>query len=54
MQRSILNFIRNDSGATSIEYALIVSLVALVCIVTLQLSGTNLSNKFESVSTALN
>jgi pilus assembly protein Flp/PilA len=54
MQTLIMRFLRNQSGATAIEYGLIVSFIALLCIVTLQLAGTNMSNKFESVSSALN
>jgi len=51
---SIRNFIRNDSGATAIEYALIASLIAVVIIVAVQTVGTKVSTVFSEVGNALN
>lgn len=50
MKSFILNFLRSQEGATAIEYALIASFIAMVCITALGTVGTNLSNKFSSVA----
>jgi pilus assembly protein Flp/PilA len=49
----ISRFIRDESGATAIEYGLIAALIAVVIIGVLGTVGTNLSTKFAAVSTAL-
>jgi len=46
-------FVRDESGATAIEYGLIAALIAVVIIGTLTAIGTNLSTKFNSVATSL-
>ena len=43
---------RDDHGATSVEYALMVSLIALVIIVSVTLFGTNAVNLFNVPSSA--
>ena len=53
MQNLVSKFIRNQDGATAIEYGLIAALIAVVIITTLQLVGTNLSTSFNSVATNL-
>ena len=50
---SITRFIRNEAGATAIEYGLIAAGIAVAIIATVQALGTNLSNTFSTVSTAL-
>lgn len=47
---SIRRLRREDSGATSIEYALIASLIALVIVAGLTSVGTSLSSAFAKVS----
>ena len=44
---------KNDDGATAIEYGLIAALIAVAAIGALTNVGTNLSGKFETVSTSL-
>jgi pilus assembly protein Flp/PilA len=53
MSNLISRFVRDESGATAIEYGLIAALIAVVVIAALQLIGTNLSAKFQSIATAL-
>ena len=48
------DFIRNDSGATAIEYALIASGIAGAIIVVVLSLGTSVQNMYTSVSTNLN
>jgi pilus assembly protein Flp/PilA len=49
----ISRFVRDESGATAIEYGLIAALIAVVIIGALQAVGTSLTAKFTAVSTAL-
>jgi pilus assembly protein Flp/PilA len=50
---TISKFLRDDSGATAIEYGLIAAGISVVIIGTVQAIGTNLKATFTSVSTAL-
>ena len=42
-----------DRGASLVEYALLVALIAVVCIVAVTLLGKAASSKFSSVASAL-
>jgi pilus assembly protein Flp/PilA len=53
MSKLASRFVRDETGATAIEYGLIAALVALVIITALQNVGTHLTTKFTSVATAL-
>ena len=44
-------FLTDENGATSIEYALIAALVSVVVITGLTIVGTTLNTKFNSVAT---
>ena len=46
-------FIRDESGATAIEYGLIAALVAVACIGILSTLGTTLSGTFSTINTKL-
>lgn len=50
---TVLKFLRNESGATAIEYGLIAAGISVVIIGTLKTVGTSLTATFTSVSTAL-
>jgi pilus assembly protein Flp/PilA len=53
MKNLIVRFAKDDSGATAIEYGLIAAGISVAIIAVVQGLGTNLSNVFTSVSTAL-
>jgi pilus assembly protein Flp/PilA len=53
MTNLISRFIRDESGATAIEYGLIAALIAVVIITGLTTVGTNLNAKLNSVATSL-
>lgn len=46
-------FLKDESGATAIEYGLIASLIAIAIIAVLGTLGTNLSTKFNQVATSI-
>ena len=50
---SIKRFIRNESGATAIEYGLIAAGISVAIIAVVQGIGTNLNSTFGAVQTAL-
>jgi len=45
----IKNFFKDESGASAVEYGLLVSLIAVAIIVTVTALGTKLSNVFQTV-----
>jgi len=45
--------LRDDRGATAVEYGLMVALIAIVIIVAVTLLGTNLSGLFNTVATSV-
>ncbi len=47
-------FLRDQSGATAIEYALIAAGISIVIIVSVTSIGTTLNSTFSSVTTQLN
>ena len=53
MKNLISRFVRDESGATAIEYGLIAAGIAVVIITAVQLVGTNLNNTFKAVATAV-
>jgi pilus assembly protein Flp/PilA len=50
---NLLSFLRNESGATAIEYGLIAAGIAVAIIATVNGLGTSLNASFQSVSTQL-
>jgi pilus assembly protein Flp/PilA len=44
---------RTERGASLVEYALLVALIAVVCIVAVTLLGHNVSGKFSQVGSSL-
>jgi pilus assembly protein Flp/PilA len=49
----VRNFIKDESGVTAIEYALIASLIAVFIIVAVQAVGTSVSGVFSEVGTTI-
>jgi pilus assembly protein Flp/PilA len=43
-----------ERGASLVEYALLVALIAVVCIAAITLLGNNASGKFSSVANSIN
>ena len=54
MIRYIQRFLRDQSGATAIEYGLIAGLISVVIVAVLTSIGTKLNVKFQRISTGLN
>jgi pilus assembly protein Flp/PilA len=52
MSKFVTRFVKDESGATAIEYGLIVALIAVVIITAVTTIGTNLNTAFTSIGTA--
>ena len=53
MQNLIARFVKDESGATAIEYGLIAAGIALAIIATVNGLGSNLNTKFTSINSSL-
>ncbi len=53
MLKNVKSFIRNENGATLIEYGLIVALISVVAIVAVRGVGSKVNTAFTNVNTAL-
>ena len=49
----IKNFFNDESGASAVEYGLLVALIAVVIITAVTLVGTNLSSTFNYAATKI-
>lgn len=53
MLNVIRQFVKQDEGATAVEYGLMVSLIALAIIGTVTIVGNNLNTVFTNVAASL-
>ena len=53
MSKILMRFVKDESGATAIEYGLIAAGIAVAIIAVVQGLGTNLNSTFGTVQTAL-
>jgi len=53
MKNLIARFVKDESGATAIEYGLIAAGISLAIIAVVNGLGTNLNTKFTSINTSL-
>ena len=53
MTKFISKFVRDESGATAIEYGLIAALIAVVIISAVTALGTTITGKFTEIVTAM-
>lgn len=54
MTKFISQFVKDESGATAIEYGLIAALIAVVIIAAVTTLGTTISGKFQAVTNGMN
>lgn len=53
MKKHVFSFLKNQSGATAIEYGLIAGLIAVVIITAVTTLGIKVSAQFAAVGSAL-
>jgi pilus assembly protein Flp/PilA len=52
--QNFLAMIKDDEGATLVEYGLVVSLIAVACIVAMQTLSGSIQTTFDYIGTKLN
>ena len=53
MFQKLINFFKDEEGATMVEYALMLALIAIVCITMVKLIGTNANTTFSTAASQL-
>ena len=51
--QAILNFVKDESGPTAVEYAVMLALIIVVCIAAVITLGQNASTTFANVATQI-
>ena len=54
MKNLIARFLKNEDGATAIEYGLIAGLIGVVIITAVTSVGTKVSGQFSTIASTLN
>jgi len=53
MFAALSRLLRDEAGATAIEYGMIAALIIVICIIAIQFVGTQLSATFNIVATTM-
>lgn len=53
MSKLVSRFVKDESGATAIEYGLIAASIAVVVILSVQTAGLNLKATFDTIAAAI-
>ena len=51
LKSKFVNFLKNEDGPTAVEYAVMLALIIVVCIVAISALGSNAANTFNYVGT---
>jgi pilus assembly protein Flp/PilA len=51
--QSVVNFLKAEDGPTAVEYAVMLALIIVVCLVAITALGTNTNQTFTKVSNAV-
>jgi pilus assembly protein Flp/PilA len=53
MRKFFVDFLRNEDGPTAVEYAVMLALIIVVCLVAITALGTNASKTFPGVAATI-
>ncbi len=53
LYQQVLNFVRNEDGPTAVEYAVMLALIIVLCIVVIRQVGTSSSATFSKANSAI-
>jgi pilus assembly protein Flp/PilA len=53
LRQLALDFLKSEDGPTAVEYAVMLALIIIVCIVAITALGTNASTTFNKVATTV-
>jgi pilus assembly protein Flp/PilA len=51
--QTVVSFLKDESGPTAVEYAVMLALIIVVCITAITALGTNANNTFSYVGTKI-
>jgi pilus assembly protein Flp/PilA len=51
--QTVVGFLKDESGPTAVEYAVMLALIIVVCITAITALGTNSNNTFSYVATKI-
>ena len=49
-----MKFVKEEEGATAVEYGVLIALIIAVCIVVIQILGNKINNAFNNVASRIN
>ncbi len=50
---SVKKFLKSEDGPTAVEYAVMLALIVIVCLVAIRAVGTNAAARFNDISASL-
>ena len=53
LSQAVMSFVKDESGPTAVEYAVMLALIVVVCITAITTLGTNANNTFSYVGTKI-
>jgi len=53
LSKALVSFLKDESGPTAVEYAVMLALIIVVCITAITTLGTNANNTFSYVGTKI-
>jgi pilus assembly protein Flp/PilA len=53
MRKFVVDFLKDEDGPTAVEYAVMLALIIVVCLVAITALGTNTNATFSKVSNAI-
>jgi len=53
LDRAVRNFVGNEDGAALVEYAILIALIAVICLIVVATVGNKVSEKFSTVAAQL-
>jgi len=53
VRESVVNFLKREDGPTAVEYAVMLALIIVVCLVAITALGSNANKTFTTVSNSI-
>jgi pilus assembly protein Flp/PilA len=53
LRESVVNFLKREDGPTAVEYAVMLALIIVVCLVAITALGSNANKTFTTVSNSI-
>jgi len=53
LRERFVNFVKSEDGPTAVEYAVMLALIIIVCLVTIQVLGSNANKAFDTVGQSI-